>query len=76
MGCCRIGAPMMHGWANFDTGRKAVEDQTANLTLKNGDQFAVGFEIRLCSMDGGCQLSLHGLSSLFQLFGGYSLEEY
>ena len=67
---------MMHGWTNLDAGWKAVEDQTANLTLKNGDQFTVGFQIRLRSMDGGSQLALHGFSSLFQLFSGSSLEKY
>ena len=49
---------MHHRMADFHSGRKAVEEQSADLRLKDGDQVAVCGKIFFGAVDGRREVSL------------------
>ena len=56
---------MLHGGGDLDAGRKAVEDQTADLALDDRDQIAIGFQIRRCSLECRREMAVKFAGKLF-----------
>ena len=58
VGRCRVGTAVVHRVTDLDARRKPVEDNPANLALKNAHQCCVVFQILVGSMNRGCQMAV------------------
>jgi hypothetical protein len=60
---------VLHGVADLDPGRKAVEDEASRLAFQDPDQVAVTWQVRIRGVDGRGELALqaarHGVELLW-----------